>query len=215
MISDMIPTPTKPSDIERRKRLIATGKSLSQSGSLIFEAPRPDYLWLVKFSLPFSWAGSKNYAFSNSRNGGWKYRTQQSKQFEESITVLTKSAMRGVKVVQNKVWIGFVIEKASHKGDAINFLDVIADGIKKAIGVDDRWFSVAFIDWRVNKSDPKIFIQVGQDSNVESQICSACGRIQPKTNFSIRKHNKSGVARVCIECTETSKSPRRKKLEAA
>lgn len=51
--------------------------------------------------------------------------------------------------------------KPDHRLDAINFLDGIADGVKDAIGIDDRYFS-ATIDWSIDKQNPRIEVFIRQ-----------------------------------------------------
>jgi uncharacterized Zn-finger protein len=111
---------------------------------------------------------------------------------------MLESAISGKKIYRNKVWIDIFVQKPDHRGDAINFVDLIADAIKVAIGIDDRWFSIRRVDWQIVKENPRIFIGIGQQDLFDSKICSYCGRILPEKNFS-----KSG--RECRECTSQKK----------
>lgn len=46
--------------------------------------------------------------------------------------------------------------------DAINFIDAIADVLKRVIGVDDKWFSIKSLDWAVDAKNPYIIIKLYQ-----------------------------------------------------
>lgn len=112
----------------------------------------------------------------------------------------TKSALHEVSVVNNKFWVGLLVEKPDNKSDAINVVDLVCDGIRDGCGIDDRWFSLSFVDWCINKNEPRIAIQLGQDSDFDAQACSKCGLILPLTMFAKNKSNKLGRGRVCESC---------------
>ena len=119
---------------------------------------------------------------------------------QELIVHRLREATKGIMVYRNKVWIDIFVQKPDHRGDAINFLDLIADAIKEAIGIDDRWFSIRRIDWQIVKEKPRIFIGIGQDEQdlFDAKICSYCGRILPEKCFGKSK-------RECRECTSEKK----------
>lgn len=53
--------------------------------------------------------------------------------------------------------------------DAINFLDAIADVLKKVTGVDDKWYSVKSIDWEVDTKNPYIVVKLYQPTRRDSK----------------------------------------------
>lgn len=199
---------TKPRDVLGEKSaLIRAGRMNSDGGSLGFERPNPDYAWLARFSIPFTWAASKNHVHSSS--GFHIFKRRSAREFEAEVGKAALSALAGRKVKQNKVWVGVIVEKPNQKGDAVNVVDLVCDALKVAIGVDDRWFSLAFVDWRINKNDPQILIQIGQEDVPEAQCCSHCGRIQPFGQFGKKANTKNGIDRVCRDCKRVAREIKR------
>jgi len=110
----------------------------------------------------------------------------------------------------NKVWVDIFAEKPDQRsGDAINLLDRVADSIKRAIGVDDRWYSVRRIDWSIVKENPRIYIGMGQVDRWDGQVCSHCGRILSIDNFQRSRGTKLGVGRSCKDCSSVIDKLRR------
>jgi Holliday junction resolvase RusA-like endonuclease len=159
--------------------------------------PDVDLQWLIKIAIPFSYSGSKNHLWATS-NKGHVYRRKESNAVQEQIILMLESAISGKKIYRNKVWIDVFVQKPDHRGDAINFVDLIADAIKVAIGIDDRWFSIRRVDWQIVKENPRIFIGIGQQDLFDAKICSYCGRILPEKNFGKSR-------RECQECTSQKK----------
>ena len=71
-------------------------------------------------------------------------------------------ASQGLTFEKGKIFIHIYAFKPDHRSDAINVIDSIADVIKTVIGVDDRWFALAGVDYQVEKSRPRIVITVAQ-----------------------------------------------------
>ena len=161
--------------------------------------PEVDLQWLTRIAIPFSYAGSKNHLWATTR-GGHVYRRKESNALQEQIVQSLKTVGTSQKVYRNKIWIDIFVQKPDHRGDAINFLDLIADAIKEAVGIDDRWFSIRRIDWQIVKETPRIFIGIGQDEQdlFDAKICSYCGRILPEEIFGKSR-------RECKECTSEKK----------
>lgn len=116
--------------------------------------------------------------------------------------------------MQNRVWLDILVQKPNQRGDAVNFVDLICDAAKSAIGIDDRWFSIRRLDWQIVKDDPKIYIGIGQEDVPAVQACSSCGRLLPFSEFHKNTRLQNGVSRNCKECSSARvKSPRRGKVE--
>jgi len=158
-----------------------------------------DLQWLIKIAIPFSYSASKNHLWATNKNGHI-YRRAESNTLQEQIVLMLKPALIGKKIYRNKVWIDIFVQKPDHRGDAINVLDLIADALKEAIGIDDRWFSIRRLDWQIVKENPRIFIGIGQDELdlFDSKICSYCGRILPEESFGKSR-------RECQECISEKK----------
>lgn len=182
----------------------SAGKELSESVDLSFEAPRPEFLWVVRFRVPFSWSASKNHIYGTS--GHHVHKRAASRQMGDVIALATRAALRDHAVVQNKLWVGLHVEKPNQRGDGINVVDLVCDGIKIGAGIDDRWFCLSFLDWSINKRDPHILIQIGQESDVNVQACSHCGRLLTFDNFHKKSNTKNGVDRACRECRSAGAS---------
>lgn len=192
---------TKKSEILERGREV----SLQERSSLLsWFAGDVNLIWKVSVSVPFDWAASKNHLFTLRRQGHVALR-QEGRAFRDALAYTIKSAMTGQKVVQNKVWIDIFIQKPNQRGDAANFVDVICDAIKDAIGVDDRWYSIRRLDWQIVKDDPRIFVGIGQDTTTEVQACSSCGRLMEYHHFHKNKGTKAGISRNCHSCLGVKK----------
>lgn len=159
----------------------------------------PILKWAVRVSVPFSWSGSKNHIWSMARGGTHIFSRKRSKKFRSELSSAIKNAV-GDRIVQNKVWIDVLIQKPNNRGDAANFIDIICDAVKDAIAVDDRWYSIRRLDWQIVKSNPCVFVGIGQEDVVASQACSHCGRILPFEKFWKNKGTKTGYGRSCAEC---------------
>jgi len=165
------------------------------------DSESPDLIWLVRISVPFSYATSKNHIYTLRRNGHIALR-KESKNAKMGITHAIRTAVRNIRVANNKLWIDILVQKPNHKGDAINVIDLVCDAIKEAIPLDDRWYSIRRLDWEVVKSNPKLFIGIGQSSSIDCQVCSYCGQIKSLDSFNKNKLNKLGVGRECKECRQ-------------
>lgn len=201
---------------ERKQRTRRTemaksnGLAISRSAQAnLMEAgpPRVDLIWAARIKVPYSQAASKNFIFGQSGIGGHRYKRQQSKEFQKQIAWSLRAALKGTKVARNKIWLGIFVQKPTHKSDAVNVIDLICDAVTDATGIDDRWVSIHYLDWQISKTDPAIFIQIGQESDVDLQVCSRCGRGLPFENFAKNRTNKLGITRECRDCRTVGKCP--------
>jgi hypothetical protein len=152
----------------------------------------------VRVSVPFSYAGSKNHIW---RLGGHHVEARQEmREFGLAIERELAIGLREVRVVQNKLWVTLLIEKPDHRGDAINLIDLCCDAIKRATNLDDRWYCIKGVDWRIAKKSPCIVIAIGQEDDVDVQPCSACGHLQPLAAYGRRSDTRLGVERICKLC---------------
>ena len=115
-------------------------------------------------SLPYNPSLSKNAHYKRARNGRM-FISKESVAARNEVHMLIRRVLEGSKLKfekAKKIWVKIVVLKPDNRMDAINFLDAIADVLKKEIDVDDRYFSVALLDWRIEKNDPKILLEVFQ-----------------------------------------------------
>lgn len=170
------------------------------TGALAAHAEEPELEWLVRFAIPYMQSASKNYIFGFSGKRGHVFKRKESSNYQDMVALKAREAVRQFTVRQNKVWIDLFIQKPNHKSDPINVIDLVADGIKVGIGVDDRWFAIRRLDWEIVKENPKIYIGIGQEAVSDAQACSYCGQVLPLTDFTLNKSNINGRARICRPC---------------
>lgn len=201
----------KPDAARRRERVRARVSAALQRGAEVslvnrqdVTFPQPDISRFCVLKFPFDYALSKNAAWRNNGKGH-VYLRDEARQLRERMTAEIATLAGGLGLVENRVWIGIKVEKPDFRGDAINFVDAVCDAVKVGLGIDDRWFSLMFVDWSVVKIDPRIMVYVGQENVAASRVCSSCGRILPYDAFGKSKHARLGIARACREC---SRKPR-------
>lgn len=180
----------------REAGLVANAKQVK---SIAWTGDTIDLEWIVRVAVPFSYAASKNHIYSLSPRGHVFLR-KESVAIRESITTALKRALAGREVVQNKIWLDILVQKPNHKGDAVNVVDLVCDGVKRALTVDDRWFCIRRLDWQIVKHNPRLFVGIGQEKVVESQVCCYCGIIKPAKHFGKRSGGFRGIGRECKKC---------------
>lgn len=155
---------------------------------------------LIRVAIPFTYRMSKNATWSMGERRGHVFVRQEIKRLRAGLSTLIVSALGGVPFLEGRLWIDILVEKPNHRGDAINMIDGVCDAVKVATGIDDRWYSIRRVDWRVVKTEPRIIVGIGQAITEPERVCSYCGTVKPLTSFGKRKHGVGGRARVCIEC---------------
>lgn len=155
----------------------------------------------VKLAIPWSSMLLKNHVWSYSR--GHVFLRQEARQAEEALIVRIKMALgQEYPFFHNKIWLSIYAQKPDHRaGDAINLIDRIADAVKKAINIDDRWFSIRRVDWEIAKVNPRIFIEISQEATEHGSVCSTCGLILGFDSFTKNKRTKLGISRECRNCS--------------
>lgn len=116
---------------------------------------------LATVQCTYSSALSKNARLAKSFRGRI-YIKPEAKAAEAQLSWELTSGLKGVKIYTNRVYIDLMVYKSRNTVDAINFLDAVADVLKKVIGVDDKWFSVKGIDWAMDKTNPRIIVKIYQ-----------------------------------------------------
>lgn len=200
---------------EERSKLHGIGAELNSPHILDLETSKPlmpEMAWYSRVSVDFSWSGSKNHIFANTARGHVFMRAESSA-FRAEITAALREATRDVTVRQNKLWLDMFVQKPSHRGDAANFVDLVCDAAKDAIGLDDRWFSLRSVDWQIVKTDPKLFIGVGQEAGEDVRVCSSCGRLLTPDNFQRARNLPLGVGRNCRDCLSAGKKRSKRSIQ--
>lgn len=117
----------------------------------------------VLVSFPFDSNLSKNKAHGTTKTGKWYTKADHRKLKEELLKILTH-ACKEHEWKKEKYWIALHVQKPSNRGDAINYLDAIADVVKHAVGIDDNYMEVEAITYEVirNGTNNKIYISIAQ-----------------------------------------------------
>jgi hypothetical protein len=173
----------------------------------------PDLHHVIRLAIPFDPVFSKNAIWTMKRGANYIFVGQKHRQARQYLVTEIQDLLRssGQPFHNGKVWIDLLVQKPSHRGDAINLLDGFCDAIKAAIGIDDNWFAVRRVDWQIVKENPRIFIGIGQEITEPHQVCSYCGGIKPLTEFGKRAAMKLGVSRVCLPCSRIDDAIKRSK----
>ena len=114
----------------------------------------------ITLYTPFSSWYSKNKMWAH--NSFRTYIPKEAQQIRDDLTIELKNELGDKVFKKEKVWISLFIEKPDNRCDAVNFIDTICDVVKKVIGIDDRYFSIREVDWKIVKDKPKIFIKIEQ-----------------------------------------------------
>jgi hypothetical protein len=120
----------------------------------------------IEIIFPLDWKLSKNQAFYFTTENGRavKHKDFAHSQLQKDIEMLVRAQknLKGWKPEKKKTWLSIHVYKKNHTGDGINLLDGIADAVKKAVGIDDCWFS-SLTDWTIcDPKDQHILIKVSQ-----------------------------------------------------
>lgn len=194
--------------LRRAAQLVGSVASTEASRSISWARPNPSLAWTVRIEVPFSYAASKNHIYALNRKGHVRLR-EESANLKAAITAKLHVALLGRKVAHNKVWLDILVQKSNHKGDAINVVDLVCDGVKRALPVDDRWFSIRSLDWEIVRENGSIFIGVGQEDVPDAQICSYCGQIKPLPEFQKKANGHLGHGRECRPCVSAARAARK------
>lgn len=195
---------------DKNARDIAAAEGARYKSNTAWEANADVHLiWQVRVSVPFDFGFSKNAIWRHGK-GGHVYLREDSKRLRDNLQRRIKEAVSQEDAVSAKVWVDILVQKPGHRGDAINVIDTVCDAIKKALAIDDNWFSIRRLDWEIVKENPMLFVGVGQETNIPHGACSYCGRLKPLAeNFGKRKHTKSGYTSVCWACSRGDDKRRR------
>lgn len=175
----------------------------------IADAGRPlEFAWIVRFAFPFDQAGSKNSAYVRGRPSqpAKKIALQERhRSYRDALILQAKTVLAGRPIKRNKVWIDIFVQFPWHKGDAVNFVDMVCDALKVALGIDDKWFCINRVDWEICKTEPRLFISVAQEEVEDCLICSTCGLLKPDREFSLNRATNSGRHSRCKDCQASTR----------
>ncbi len=187
----------------RRKVLVCdAGRAASAdlARSIAWRDPgEPELLWLARISVPFTYATSKNHIYTLRRTGHLALRREVIAA-RRAIAAEIRSALAGQRGAHNKLWLDILVQKPNHRGDAVNVVDLVCDAVTDATGLDDCWYSLRGLDWEIVKSDPQLFVGIGQDAADDVQVCSHCGQLKMLGEFTRCRRAHLGIGRACRAC---------------
>ena len=129
--------------------------------------PIPNLLWRVGVTLPLDWGWSKNRVWV-ARAGSYGRRMNPEARAKRDALALILRAELGrqgvLQVARNVLWLRLHCALPNHRGDALNVLDLVADAVQDATGLDDRWYAVEGLTWELRPDRPELRVWVGQAS---------------------------------------------------
>lgn len=117
----------------------------------------------------------------------------RAKLVEIELAVIDSADAAQAVFVSARVDVIIKVYKDNLQSDAINVVDLVCDGIKRGIGVDDAWFSVAVV-WGVDRKDPRIIIKITQRDVEDHWYCLRCDAYRPISMLDSKKRCKGGCS---------------------
>ena len=114
----------------------------------------------IEHVIRLDWKLSKNQKITFS-HGRTVFNKDKSRIDKLALDLGYLSMSKGIQWRKDKVWVVIIVHKPTHSGDCGNFVDSVADAVKKAILVDDNRF--AFIVDYVIDEEAKVEIKVIQE----------------------------------------------------
>jgi hypothetical protein len=126
------------------------------------ENPRVD--WEVTVSVFSDWQWSKNRMWKTRPGGHARYLAPHARQRRDMLATLIRQELTSQKIHPwvGKLWLDIHVEIPNHRGDALNMLDLIADGVQDGTSIDDRWYWIRRMSWTKNPKNPRITVTCGQ-----------------------------------------------------
>ena len=128
---------------------------------------KSDIKWTIFTTLPYDSYLSKNRSIKINKQG-LIYKDPKHKKIQEDIYWILKglthkNGYSKCPTDGHKILLKIHFYKPRVNCDAVNILYGLCDAIKKAIDVDDKWFSIHGLDWSIDKKNPRIDLMIGYD----------------------------------------------------
>jgi hypothetical protein len=123
---------------------------------------------IATVTCTYSSALSKNARLKRSFRGRL-YIAPAAKAAEKVLESELTTGLKGVKMYQNRIYLDIQVNKSRNTVDALNFVDAVADCLKRVIGVDDKWYGIKALDWTLNKTNPSIIIKLYQPERKDAK----------------------------------------------
>lgn len=169
----------------------------------------PDRMaWSLAVRAPISdWADwSKNRLWRKGQ--GRTYLSGARTVRDQLAALLSRQiAAGGHRVARNVLWLSIHVAKRSHAADAVNALDVVADAVKMATGLDDNWYSLGRLTWTVEPDAPHVQVEIGQRDTADVVVCATCGRLLAPELFTRNRKAATGRGSRCADCRHSKGKP--------
>lgn len=123
---------------------------------------------LATVQCTYSSALSKNARLKRSFRGRL-YIDAKAKAAEAQLERELTTALKGIKWYQSKVYLDIYVFKSRTNTDALNFIDALADCLKRVILVDDKFYSIKSCDWELDRKNPRIILKLFQPERRDAQ----------------------------------------------
>lgn len=107
----------------------------------------------LELETPLDWKLSKNRKITRSKQGQMVFNKNKSQvdNLTNEIFYLYRNSGGDWKD-KHKTWIFITLHKLNNRGDCANMVDSISDAVKKAIAIDDCWYSFV-VDQVIDKKE--------------------------------------------------------------
>ena len=158
--------------------------------------------WFVSVRLPFDSGWSKNRMHMPKAGTYGRRLSPEARARREALAVMMRAelAQAGHPVNLRPLWLSIHVAKADHRCDALNVLDVVADAIQDATGLNDRWYSLLGLTWEIRPAEPELYVGIGQQGTQDVAACGLCGRLLPLDDFHRSKGGREDRASRCKQC---------------
>ncbi len=183
--------------------------------SMLERMPAP-LAWSAFAAVPYDSGWSKNRMWLPRSDGYAQRLNPAARERRDGLVEALQAAHIGGAdaVVRNVLWVGIHVQKANHAGDAINCLDLVADAVEIATGLDDRWFSIASLTWELRPTKPTLTVMIGQQELKDVIACDTCGRLRPPDRFG-KEYVHHGTCRNCVRLKAAQRRAKAKGLVEA
>lgn len=158
----------------------------------------PDLAWSVTVTVRHDSSWSKNRMWLARAGTHARRLNPEARERRDRLASLLGRQIQPTMVHRNVLSLTIHVVKADHRSDSINVLDLVADAVELATGLNDRWYALAGLTWSLDPSDPRIVVTVSQANIPDVVACSACGLLLPPEDFP-GKPIDQGVCRVCAK----------------
>ena len=145
----------------------------------------------VEITYPLTYAASKNRRLNMGKNFR-AYVTKDVRELEDQI--IADIQQHNIQFFDGPVHLEIMVYKHTAKFDAINVLDTLADSVKKAIDVDDKWYTCS-IHFCFDPDNPRVEVTISQRAKEHHRWCKECNQVKPLVRFKKEASAKSAASR--------------------